>query len=115
MNSKLFVAMGFAIALLATMPVLPFLKYEVAAQQNATTTTTSQTDETMTEDMIKAKVDQLKSKYPLLAAMLSKIQSMDSAQTLKALVGLHIVERLLEAHAVHTLLFENFTMNPTLG
>ncbi len=113
MNLKLFVAMGFAIALLATMSLLPFLKYEVVAQRN--TTSPPQTDETMTEDMIKAKVDQLKSKYPLLVAVLNKIQSMDSAQTLKTLIGLHIVERLLEAHATHTLLFENFTMDPTLG
>ncbi len=114
-NLRIFAAIGLAAALLATVSVLPFLKYAVAVQQNATTM--SQTDETMmmTEDMIKAKADQLKSKYPLLASVLSKIQSMDSAQTLKTLIGLHIVERLLEAHAGHILLFENFTMNPTLG
>lgn len=112
-NLRLFAAIGLAAALLTTVSVLPFLKYAVAVQQN---TTMSQTDETMmTEDMIKVKIDQLKPKYPVLAGVLNKIQSMDSAQTLKTLIGLHILERLLEAHAGHILLFENFTMNPTLG
>jgi hypothetical protein len=133
---ELFAAIGLVVAvvaspLLATGTMLPSFKYALAAaaapQQNATATTTPlttnttttvtpQTDETMmmTEDMIRAKISQLKSEHPVLAAVFDKVQSMDAAQTLRALIGTRILERILEAHGMNMLRFENFTMNPTL-
>jgi hypothetical protein len=104
---------------------LPSLKYALAAaaapQQNATTTTTTNTatmpqasETMMTEDTIRAKISQLKSEHPVLAAVFDKVQSMNAAQTLRALIGTRILEGILEAHGMNMLRFENFTMNPTL-
>jgi hypothetical protein len=86
-------------ALLARVAVLP-LKY-AAAQQNATM---PQTEETMTEAMIKAKVDQFKLEHLELTAVLDKVQSMNATQTLKPIVGIHVLERILDAHARNILL-----------
>ena len=110
-----------------TTTTVASFKYALAAttQQNSTTTPTTttnntttmpQTDETMlmTEDMIRAKISQFKSEHPILAAVFDKVQSMDAAQTLRALIGTRILERILEAHGMNMLRFENFTMNPTL-
>jgi hypothetical protein len=74
--------------LVATVP----LKY--AAGQNATS---SQTEETMTESMIKAKVAQLMAEHPVFAAVLHHVQSMNAVETLKAILAVHALERILDA------------------
>jgi hypothetical protein len=53
---------------------------------------------TMAETVIKERLSRLKAEHPILAAASEKIQSMDEAQTLKALIGVHLLERILLAH-----------------
>ena len=97
MNNKMtfgFVAMVFVGALLATVATVP-LKY--AAAQNATS---SQSDETMTANMIKARIAQLKAEHPVLTGILNNVQSMNATETLGAIIGLHALERILDAHGM---------------
>ena len=77
---------------LATVAVLP-LKY--AAAQNATM---SLPGGMMTKDMIKAKIDQMRSEQPELAPVLDKVQSLDVPQTLKTLIGALELQDVLIAH-----------------
>ena len=93
-----YVAMVFVAALLATVATVP-LKY--AAAQNATS---SQSDETMTEGMIKARIAQMKAEHPVLAGILNNVQSMNATETLGAIIGLHALERILDAHAMNIVL-----------
>jgi phosphosulfolactate phosphohydrolase-like enzyme len=88
-----FAAIILATALLATVSITP-LNYSAA--QNAAM---PQTEDTITAGMIASKIDQFKSEHPAFAAVLDKVQSMDAAQTLKAIIGTHALERMLDAHA----------------
>jgi hypothetical protein len=97
-NKMMWLAMAFAAALLATIDTVP-LKY--AAAQNATM---PQTEERMTEALIKAKLAQWKAEHPEFATVLEKVQSMNATETLRALIGIHLLERILEAHATNILL-----------
>jgi ABC-type phosphate/phosphonate transport system permease subunit len=112
MNNKTtlgYVAMAFVAVLLATVATLP-LKY--AAAQNATS---SQSDESMTESMIKAKIAQLKAEHPVLAGILNNVRSLNATQTLGAIVGIHALERILDAHAINILLHRVAAMRNATG
>jgi hypothetical protein len=112
MNNKTtfgYVSMVFVAALLATMATVP-LRY--AAAQNATS---SQTDENMTQGMIKARIAQLKAEHPVLAGILNNVRSMNATQTLEAIVGLHALERLLDAHAMMIVLHKVAAMRNATG
>jgi len=101
MNNKTtlgYAAMVFVASLLAAVVILP-LRY--AAAQNATS---SQTDENMTESIIKAKIAQLNAEYPVLAGILNNVRLMNATQTLAAIIGVHALERILDAHAINILL-----------
>jgi hypothetical protein len=87
-----FAGMALAAVLLATVAVLP-LRY--AAAQNATM---SLPGGMMAKDMIKAKIDQMRSEHPELAAVLDKVQSLDVPQTLKTLIGALELQDVLIAH-----------------
>ena len=93
-----FAAIILATALLTTVAITP-LNYSAA--QN---TTMPQTKYTITADKIATKIDQFKSEHPAFAAVLDKVQSMDAAQTLKAIIATHALERMLDAHAKISLL-----------
>ncbi len=93
-----YITMVLMTSLLVATVSMP-LKY--VAAQNATT---PQSEEMMTEDMIKAKIAQFKSEHPQLGTLLDKLQSMDMAQTLKAIIAIHPLESLLDAHARNLLL-----------
>lgn len=45
-----------------------------------------------------------KAEHPEFAAVLEKVQSMNATETLRALIGTHVLERILEAHAMNILL-----------
>jgi hypothetical protein len=90
-----YVAIALVTALLATVATVP-LKY--VAAQNATS---SQTEETMTESMIKAKIAQLKAEHPVFVTVLEAVQSMNATETLKAILAVHALERILDAHALN--------------
>ena len=92
-----YVAITLVAALLTTVATVP-LKY--AAAQNATS---SQTEEMMTEDMIKTKVAQLKADHPVFADVLEHVQSMNAVETLKAILAVHALERILDVHALNLL------------
>ena len=112
MNNKTtfgYVAMVFVAALLATVATVP-LKY--AAAQNATS---SQSDETMTEGMIKARIAQMKAEHPVLAGILNNVQSMNATETLGAIIGLHALERILDAHAMMIVLHKVAAMRNATG
>ena len=112
MNNKAtlrYVAMAFVAVLLATVATLP-LRY--AAAQNATS---SQTDESMTESMIKARVAELKAEHPVFAGILNNVQSMNATQTLGAIIGLHALERILDAHAMMIVLHKVAAMRNATG
>ena len=94
-----FAAIILATALLTTVSITP-LNYSAA--QNTTMPQT--TEDTITADMIASKIDQYRSEHPAFAAVLDKVQSMDAAQTLKAIIGTHALERILDAHAKISLL-----------
>ena len=117
MNNKTtfgYVAMVFVAALLATIATVP-LRY--AAAQNATSqnATSSQTDENMTQSMIKARIAQLKAEHPVLAGILNNVQSMNATQTLGAIIGLHALERILDAHAMMIVLHKVAAMRNATG
>src|SRR5215467_4184029 len=112
MNNKTtfgYVAMVFVAALLATIATVP-LRY--AAAQNATS---SQTDENMTQSMIKARIAQLKAEHPVFAGILNNVQSMNATQTLAAIIGLHALERILDAHAMMIVLHKVAAMRNATG
>jgi len=112
MNNKTtlgYVAMAFVAVLLATVATLP-LRY--AAAQNATS---SQTDESMTESMIKDRIAQMKAEHPVLTSILNNVQSMNATQTLGAIIGLHGLERILDAHALNILLHKVAAMRNVTG
>jgi hypothetical protein len=111
MNSKTtlgYVAMAFVAALLATIATMP-LRY--AAAQNAT----SSQDESMTESMIKDRIAQMKAEHPVLTSILNNVQSMNATQTLGAIIGLHGLERILDAHALNILLHKVAAMRNATG
>jgi hypothetical protein len=111
MNNKTtfgYIAMVFVAALLTTVATVP-LRY--AAAQNAT----SQTDESMTENMIKARIAQLKAEHPVFTGILNNVQSMNATETLAAIVGLHALERILDAHALSTVLHKVAAMRNATG
>ena len=87
-----FAGMALAAVLLATVAVLP-LRY--AAAQNATMSLPAGM---VTRDMIKAKIDLMRSEHPELAAVLDKVQSLDVPQTLKTLIGALELQDVLIAH-----------------
>ena len=87
-----FAGMALAAVLLATVVVLP-LRY--AAAQNATM---SLPGGMVTRDMIKAKIDLMRSEHPELGAVLDKVQSLDVPQTLKELIGALELQDVLIAH-----------------
>jgi hypothetical protein len=112
MNNKTtfgYVAMVFVAALLATVATVPF---RYAAAQNATS---SQTGESMTENMIKARIAQLKAEHPLLASILNNVRSMNATQTLEAIIGVHALERILDAHALNIVLHKIIAMRNATG
>lgn len=93
-----FAAMALVAVLLATVAVLP-LRY--AAAQNATM---SLPQGMVTKDMIAAKIDQMKSEYPELGTVLDQVQSLDTDQTLKELIGALELQDVLIAHGKALLL-----------
>jgi hypothetical protein len=112
MNDKMtfgYVAMVFVAVLLATVATVP-LRY--AAAQNATS---SQSDETMTANMIKARIAQLKAEHPVLTGILNNVQSMNATETLGAIIGLHALERILDAHAMMIVLHKVAAMRNATG
>jgi uncharacterized membrane protein len=78
-------------------------------------TTLPQTDHTMTADMIKIKIDKFRSIHPVFAAVLDKVTSMDASQTLKAIVGSHVLERILDSHAQNILQNQTGSMQNQTG
>lgn len=84
-----FASIALAAVLLTTVAVMP-LKY--AAAQNATMSPTA------SPEMIKAKIDQMRSEHPELTAVLDKVQSLDAPQTLKTLIGALELQDVLIAH-----------------
>ena len=78
-------------------------------------TTMPQTDHTMTAAMIKIKIDKFRSEHPLFASVLDKVTSMDASQTLKAIVGSHILERILDSHAQNILQNQTDSMQNQTG
>ena len=112
MNNKTtlgYVAMVFVAALLATVATFP-LRY--AAAQNATS---SQTDESMTENMIKDRIAELKAEHPVLTSILNNVQSMNATETLRAIIGIHALEHILDAHALNILLHKVAAMRNATG
>src|SRR5215831_15786260 len=112
MNNKTtlrYVAMAFVAVLLATVATLP-LRY--AAAQNATS---SQTDESMTESMIKDRIAELKAEHPVLTSILNNVQSMNATETLRAIIGIHALEHILDAHALNILLHKVAAMRNATG
>jgi hypothetical protein len=109
-----YVAMVFVAALLATVATVPF---RYAAAQNATSqnVTNSQTSESMTENMIKDRIAHLKAEHPILAGILNKIHSMNATQTLEAIIGVHALERVLDAHALNIVLHRIVAMRNVTG
>jgi hypothetical protein len=106
--------MVFVAALLTTIATVP-LRY--AAAQNATSqnATSSQTDGSMTENMIKARIAQLKAEHPVFTGILNNVQSMNATDTLRAIVGLHALERILDAHAMNIVLHKVAAMRNATG
>jgi uncharacterized protein YjgD (DUF1641 family) len=78
-------------------------------------TTMPQTDHTMTAAMIKIKIDKFRSEHPLFAAVLDKVTSMDASQTLKAIIGSHALERILDSHAQNILQNQTGSMQNQTG
>ena len=112
MNNKTtlgYVAMVFVAALLATVATVP-LRY--AAAQNATS---SQTDENMTQSMIKARIAQLMAEHPVFTGILKNVRSMNATETLGAIIGLHALERILDAHAMMIVLHKVAAMRNATG
>ena len=104
-----FAAIILATALLTTVSITP-LNY--ADAQNATM---PQAEDTMTAAMIKIKIDKFRSEHPVFASVLDKVTSMDASQTLKAIMGSHILERILDSHAQNILQNQTGPMQYEMG
>ena len=52
----------------------------------------------MTKELIKAKIDQMRSEHPELAGVLDKVNTLDTARSLKTLIGALELQDVLIAH-----------------
>ena len=60
----------------------------------------SMEDKTVTDDVIQSKINEIKTKYPLLAAILDKIHHMNLKETFTGLLVLDALEHILKARQV---------------
>ncbi|MGE5634678.1 MAG: hypothetical protein ACM3VV_05560 [Deltaproteobacteria bacterium] len=57
------------------------------------------TDYTITEDQIKAKITEFKTKHPKFAAIVEQIPTLDLKETVKAYIAAGAVQKMLQYHA----------------
>lgn len=60
----------------------------------------SMEDKTVTDEIIQSKINEIKTKYPLLAAILDKIHHMNLKETFTGLLVLDALEHILKARQV---------------
>ena len=63
----------------------------------------SMEDKAVTDDVIQSKINEIKTKYPLLAAILDKIHHMNLKETFTGLLVLDALEHILKARQVQTI------------
>jgi len=78
--------------MLLSAAVLTSVPRNAIAQANAT-------DYTVTEEQIKAKINEFKTKHPKFAAILEQIPTLDLKETVKSYIGAEALQKLLKAHA----------------
>jgi cytochrome c556 len=80
--------------LLISSAILISIPRNIFAQQQD-----EDTDYTMTEDQIKAKITEFKTKHPKFAAIVEQIPSLDLKETVKAYLAAGAVQKMLKYHA----------------
>ena len=78
--------------LLISAAVLTSVPRNAIAQANAT-------DYTVTEEQIKAKIIEFKTKHPKFAAILEEIPNLDLKETVKGYIGAEALQKMLKFHA----------------
>ena len=58
-----------------------------------------QAEETMTEEQIKAKITEFKTKHPKFAAVVEGISNLDLKETVKGYLGAEVLQKLFKYHA----------------
>jgi hypothetical protein len=69
----------------------------------------------MTQSIIKARISQLMAEHPVFTGILKNVQSMNATETLGAIIGLHALERILDAHAMMIVLHKVAAMRNATG
>jgi hypothetical protein len=80
--------------LLISSAILISIPRNIFAQQQD-----EDTDYTMTEDQIKAKITEFKTKHPKFAAIVEQIPTLDLKETVKAYLAAGAVQKMLKYHA----------------
>jgi len=88
-NVSIFLTIGI---LLISAAVLTSVPRNAIAQANAT-------DYTVTEEQIKAKIIDFKTKHPKFAAILEEIPNLDLKETVKGYIGAEALQKMLKFHA----------------
>jgi hypothetical protein len=88
-NVSIFITIGI---LLISAAVLTSVPRNAIAQANAT-------DYTVTEEQIKGKIIEFKTKHPKFAAILEEIPNLDLKETVKGYIGAEALQKMLKFHA----------------
>ncbi|HET9805975.1 MAG TPA: hypothetical protein VFP49_03610 [Nitrososphaeraceae archaeon] len=89
-NVSLALSLGL---LLISSAILVSIPRNIFAQQD------EDTDYTMTEDQIKAKITEFKTQHPKFAAIVEQIPTLDLKETVKAYLAAGAVQKMLQYHA----------------
>ena len=79
--------------LLISSAIFVSIPRNVIAQQD------DQVDYTVTEEQIKAKIIEFKTKHPKFAAIVEGISNLDLKETVKAYLGAEVLQKLFKYHA----------------
>ena len=80
--------------LLISSAILVSIPRNIFAQQQD-----EDTDYTMTEDQIRAKITDFKAKHPKFAAIVEGISNLDLKETVKGYLGAEVLQKLLAYHS----------------
>jgi hypothetical protein len=86
------IALTLGILLLSSALLVSIPKNVIAQQED------EDVDYTMTEEQIKAKITDFKTKHPKFAAVVEGISNLDLKETVKGYLGAEVLQKLLKFH-----------------
>ena len=91
MNNKS-IALTLGILLISSALLVSIPRNVIAQQED-------EVDYTITEEQIKAKITEFKTKHPKFAAIVEGISNLDLKETVKAYLGAEVLQKLFKYHA----------------